>query len=128
LMFRLSFKMLQTDSNEIPNMSETWQVVILLFLGKHSFTQSTFSSVLLVNGHGEWPASTEVTLLLNLKNYSRACVSPIVCSQNTSFSAMKVPIRFFPSLKQTLMQKHYSFKSAFSRCIKITNGTTHTLT
>jgi hypothetical protein len=80
--------------------------------GKHSFTHSTISSVLLFNGHAKWPASTEVTLLLDLENNSRACVSTIVCSQNTTFNAMEVPTGFFPSLKQNFMQICSTFKSA----------------
>jgi hypothetical protein len=64
-MFRLSFKMQHTDPNEIHNMSETWQVAIILFSGKQSFSQSTFPSVYFVNEHAVWPPLTEGKMLLN---------------------------------------------------------------
>ena len=50
--------------------SATVQTVILLFWRTSSFPQSTFSSVLLVDGHPEcFVCLTDVTPLLNLENH-----------------------------------------------------------
>jgi len=51
-MFRLyPSKYIELNQNKISNMSAISQTIILLFLRRGSFTQSTFSYVLLVEGH-----------------------------------------------------------------------------
>jgi len=62
----------------------TSQTAILLFFRKRSFTQSTISFVLLVNGHTESSAPTDVTALLNLENHSKLGFLPVSALQKLS--------------------------------------------
>jgi len=58
------------------------QTVMSLFLRTSSFTQSTFSSALLVNGcPGHLAISTEVTLFLNLEHHSKHVFFPLSALQ-----------------------------------------------
>lgn len=94
-MFRLSFKMLWSDPNEIPNLLATSQIVIILFSNVSSCTQSTFSPVLLVGGHPWYLAySAEVTHYLYLENDFKTCALSTVCSSEATFSILQVSITF----------------------------------
>lgn len=70
--------------NEIHNMLTTSWIVILLVLSASSFTRSTFSSVLLVDGvrhlqhrsHNLWTP----------QNHSKICVLPTVCSPKATLN------------------------------------------
>jgi hypothetical protein len=76
----------------------TLQMFILLFCSKLSFTQSTISSVLLINGYPEYSASS----LWEMENHSKTCVLSIVCSPKAISHILKVTTAFSPTLKQSL--------------------------
>jgi hypothetical protein len=56
-----------SDPNKIPKMPAASQIVIILFLGTSSFTWSTFSTVLLTDGHPQHSAL--LMLLLNVEKH-----------------------------------------------------------
>jgi hypothetical protein len=67
-------------------------------LRKSTFTQSTFSSLLLINAHCEHSTSSaEVTLLSNLENHEKLNVLPIVCSLKATFNIQQLSVAFFLS-------------------------------
>ena len=120
--FRLSFKMLKTDPNEISNISNL-QILIILFLRTKSFTWSMFSPVLLVDWHPECSASsTGVTLVLNTENTQKLVFSPRSALQNY-YQHFKSLHSIFTSIKQNVMVSCCFYKSA-----DIANVTTHTCT
>jgi len=66
-----SFKMLTSDPGTICSMLATLHVVTILVFRMDTFTQSTFSTILLTSGHPTHLAcSTQVTWLWYSENYS----------------------------------------------------------
>jgi len=100
--FRLSFKMLKTDPNEISSISNL-QIFIILFLRTKSFTWAMFSPVLLVDWHPERStSSTEVTLVSNTENTQKLVFSPLPALQNY-YQHFKSLHSIFTSIKQNVM-------------------------
>jgi len=94
-------------------MLATSQTASLLILSTSFFTQSTSSSVVLVNGHPKCSvASTEVTTL-------NTCVLHIICYSKAIFNISKVPpcfSQFKAKSKQQMTQHNLSASSSRISC------------
>ena len=117
--FILSFKMLWGVPNKIPNAFWTSQTEILLFFEDKFPTQSTYSSVLLTNGH------PNVQHLLH-------CFWTSKTTQKPRFFQLPVLQKLPPTFWKFLYY-FYQFKPKFNadmlfRYTKIANGTTHVCT
>ena len=88
----------------------TSQTVILLYSRTRSYTQSTISLVLLVNGHTEHSASIDVTTLLNLENHLKLRFFPLSALQKLLLTLISFH-SIFIQIKENLMQSYWSFKS-----------------
>lgn len=92
--FILSFKILWRVPNKFQTHSELHRQKFSYFLKTSSTTQSTYSSILLINGHPKCSASS--TLLLNFKNHSKTSVLSTPCSSKTTSNILKFPVLFLP--------------------------------
>lgn len=114
--FRLSYKMLWTDSNKIPSMLASSCIVILPFFRTSSITWSMFSPVLLPHWLFDYVQSI---YHFQQRSYHFVSLSPLkkLCSSHCLlskcyFHIKKMSVPFSPSLKQNLIWTHCSFKSA----------------
>lgn len=100
-----SFKMLSSARSTIHSMLATLQVVTVLVIRMDTFTQSTFSTVLLTAGHpAHLVSSTEVTWLWHSENYSELVVCVfffffVCCFLKATFMILKLSVAFFPIFK-----------------------------
>lgn len=104
--------MLATNSDEIPNMLATSQIVIGVFSRQVSQLGHIFFCCAFWWTPENSACLTEVTTLLNLENYSKTCVIHVSThSSNAILNILKSCVEFFTNNQQHLMQTYCYFKS-----------------